>query len=77
MYQRSKAMGQEFYDVGVHIALAPVTGGPLGRAPLYMILLCQAKRDPKLNLEPPSAADATGKAPLLIRTALVFTPTSL
>lgn len=26
-------MGQEFYDLGVHIALAPVTGGPLGRAP--------------------------------------------
>lgn len=26
-------MGQEFYDLGVHVALAPVTGGPLGRAP--------------------------------------------
>jgi beta-glucosidase len=25
-------MGQEFYDLGVHVALAPVTGGPLGRA---------------------------------------------
>lgn len=37
MYQRSKAMGQEFYDVGVHIALAPVTGGPLGRAPLCVV----------------------------------------
>ena len=32
-YQRSKAMGQEYYDMGIHIALAPVTGGPLGRAP--------------------------------------------
>lgn len=26
-------MGQEFYDLGVNMALAPVTGGPLGRAP--------------------------------------------
>ncbi|KAJ9107455.1 hypothetical protein QFC21_000908 [Naganishia friedmannii] len=33
IYERSRAMGQEFYDLGVHIALAPVTGGPLGRAP--------------------------------------------
>ncbi|KAJ3829611.1 beta-D-xylosidase/beta-D-glucosidase [Lentinula raphanica] len=34
MYRRNKAMGQEFYDQGVHIPLAPVTGGPLGRSPL-------------------------------------------
>lgn len=33
IYERSRAMGQEFYDLGVHVALAPVTGGPLGRAP--------------------------------------------
>jgi len=33
IYQRSLAMGQEFYDLGIHTALAPVTGGPLGRAP--------------------------------------------
>ncbi|KAF5350410.1 hypothetical protein D9758_012464 [Tetrapyrgos nigripes] len=33
IYKRSLAMGQEYYDEGVHIALAPVTGGPLGRAP--------------------------------------------
>ncbi|KAF5350817.1 hypothetical protein D9758_010381 [Tetrapyrgos nigripes] len=33
IYQRSHSMGKEFYDQGVHIALAPVTGGPLGRAP--------------------------------------------
>ena len=26
--------GQEFFDKGVHIALAPVSAGPLGRAPL-------------------------------------------
>jgi beta-glucosidase len=26
-------MGQEFYDLGIHVALAPVTGGPLGRSP--------------------------------------------
>ncbi|KAF5331798.1 hypothetical protein D9758_016866 [Tetrapyrgos nigripes] len=32
IYKRSLHMGQEFYDQGVHIALAPVTGGPLGRA---------------------------------------------
>ncbi|EIM82192.1 uncharacterized protein STEHIDRAFT_124824 [Stereum hirsutum FP-91666 SS1] len=34
MYQRSYAMGKEFLDEGVNIALAPVTGGPLGRSPL-------------------------------------------
>ncbi|KAJ4480165.1 beta-D-xylosidase/beta-D-glucosidase [Lentinula aciculospora] len=34
MYRRNKAMGQEFYDQGVHIPLAPVSGGPLGRSPL-------------------------------------------
>ncbi|KAJ9110449.1 hypothetical protein QFC19_001575 [Naganishia cerealis] len=33
IYERSRAMGQEFYDLGIHVALAPVTGGPLGRAP--------------------------------------------
>ncbi|KIY47524.1 beta-D-xylosidase/beta-D-glucosidase [Fistulina hepatica ATCC 64428] len=30
IYNRSYAMGAEFYDQGVNIALAPVTGGPLG-----------------------------------------------
>ncbi|KAF5367117.1 hypothetical protein D9758_003855 [Tetrapyrgos nigripes] len=35
IYKRSLHMGQEFYDQGVHIALAPVTGGPLGRAPRW------------------------------------------
>ncbi|KAJ3886195.1 beta-D-xylosidase/beta-D-glucosidase [Lentinula edodes] len=34
MYARARGMGQEFHDQGVHIALAPVTGGPLGRTPL-------------------------------------------
>ncbi|KAH8923646.1 glycoside hydrolase family 3 protein [Atractiella rhizophila] len=33
MYKRGKYMGQEFYDMGVGIALSPVTGGPLGRSP--------------------------------------------
>ncbi|KAK7457801.1 hypothetical protein VKT23_010141 [Stygiomarasmius scandens] len=33
IYKRSHIMGKEYYDQGVHIALAPVTGGPLGRAP--------------------------------------------
>ncbi|KAH9931535.1 glycoside hydrolase [Fomitopsis serialis] len=33
IYQRGHAMGQEFYDQGVNIALSPVTGGPLGRSP--------------------------------------------
>jgi len=32
IYHRALAMGQEFYDLGINIALAPVTGGPLGRA---------------------------------------------
>lgn len=27
-------MGQEFKGKGVHMALSPVTGGPLGRSPL-------------------------------------------
>ncbi|TIC13452.1 glycoside hydrolase [Wallemia mellicola] len=34
IYERSKQMGQEFFDQGVHIALAPVASGPLGRSPL-------------------------------------------
>ncbi|EIN14278.1 glycoside hydrolase [Punctularia strigosozonata HHB-11173 SS5] len=34
IYQRGYAMGQEFHDQGVNIALSPVTGGPLGRSPL-------------------------------------------
>ncbi|KAG9126030.1 citrate (Si)-synthase, partial [Ceratobasidium sp. 392] len=34
IYQRSYAIGLEFRDKGVHVALAPVTGGPLGRSPL-------------------------------------------
>ncbi|TFY62536.1 hypothetical protein EVJ58_g3808 [Rhodofomes roseus] len=33
IYQRGRAMGQEFFDQGVNIALSPVTGGPLGRSP--------------------------------------------
>ncbi|KZT68357.1 glycoside hydrolase family 3 protein [Daedalea quercina L-15889] len=33
IYQRGYAMGQEFFDQGVNIALSPVTGGPLGRSP--------------------------------------------
>ncbi|KAG8698817.1 hypothetical protein FRC09_007008, partial [Ceratobasidium sp. 395] len=33
-YQRAYAIGSEFRDKGVHVALAPVTGGPLGRSPL-------------------------------------------
>ena len=38
-YQRAISMGQEFYDLGIHVALAPVTGGPLGRSP-YEGSLC-------------------------------------
>ena len=34
MYKRSKHMGQEFFDQGVNIALAPVASGPIGRSPL-------------------------------------------
>ncbi|TIB80933.1 glycoside hydrolase [Wallemia mellicola] len=34
IYQRSKRMGQEFFDQGIHIALAPVSAGPIGRSPL-------------------------------------------
>ncbi|KAK4706027.1 beta-glucosidase, partial [Phenoliferia sp. Uapishka_3] len=33
-YKRANAIGQEFHDKGVHLALGPVTGGPLGRSPL-------------------------------------------
>ncbi|KAH9835394.1 glycoside hydrolase [Rhodofomes roseus] len=33
IYQRGYAMGQEFFDQGVNIALSSVTGGPLGRSP--------------------------------------------
>ncbi|KAB8217573.1 glycoside hydrolase superfamily [Aspergillus novoparasiticus] len=33
IYARSYAMGKEFYDMGVHVAMAMVTGGPLGRSP--------------------------------------------
>ncbi|KAH7137830.1 glycoside hydrolase superfamily [Dactylonectria macrodidyma] len=33
IYARSRAMGQEFYDMGVHVAISMVTGGPLGRSP--------------------------------------------
>ncbi|TIA95085.1 hypothetical protein E3P94_03882 [Wallemia ichthyophaga] len=34
IYQRSKDMGQEFFDLGVNVALAPVASGPIGRSPL-------------------------------------------
>lgn len=34
MYKRAHHMGQEFYNLGVHTALGPVTGGPMGRSPL-------------------------------------------
>lgn len=34
MYKRANAMGHEFYNLGVHVALGPVTGGPAGRSPL-------------------------------------------
>ncbi|RAQ73303.1 hypothetical protein COH21_011232 [Aspergillus flavus] len=33
IYACSYAMGKEFYDMGVHVAIAMVTGGPLGRSP--------------------------------------------
>ncbi|TFY61579.1 hypothetical protein EVJ58_g4431 [Rhodofomes roseus] len=33
IYKRGYAMGKEFYDQGVNVALGPVTGGPLGRSP--------------------------------------------
>ncbi|KAH7028124.1 glycoside hydrolase superfamily [Microdochium trichocladiopsis] len=33
IYNRSVALAQEFYDMGVHIALGMTTGGPLGRSP--------------------------------------------
>ncbi|KAH8921085.1 glycoside hydrolase family 3 protein [Atractiella rhizophila] len=33
MYERGKAIGQEFYDLGVNLLLGPVAGGPMGRAP--------------------------------------------
>ena len=31
IYARSKAMGQEFYDVGIHVAMSMVTGQCLQR----------------------------------------------
>ncbi|KEP45069.1 glycoside hydrolase family 3 protein [Rhizoctonia solani 123E] len=34
IYERAAALGAEFRGKGVHVALAPVTGGPLGRSPL-------------------------------------------
>ncbi|KAJ7187111.1 putative beta-glucosidase [Mycena filopes] len=34
MAARGTALGQEFHDKGVNIALGPTTGGPLGRSPL-------------------------------------------
>ncbi|PWZ01225.1 hypothetical protein BCV70DRAFT_159208 [Testicularia cyperi] len=33
MYRKAKAIGEEFRAKGVHVALEPVTGGPLGRSP--------------------------------------------
>ncbi|QRW20796.1 glycoside hydrolase family 3 protein [Rhizoctonia solani] len=34
IYDRAVAIADEFRGKGVHVALAPVTGGPLGRSPL-------------------------------------------
>ncbi|CAE6464710.1 unnamed protein product [Rhizoctonia solani] len=34
IYERAAALGAEFRGKGIHVALAPVTGGPLGRSPL-------------------------------------------
>ncbi|CAE6407296.1 unnamed protein product [Rhizoctonia solani] len=34
IYERAAAIADEFKGKGVHVALAPVTGGPLGRSPL-------------------------------------------
>ncbi|KAJ1305209.1 hypothetical protein OPQ81_000238 [Rhizoctonia solani] len=34
IYERAAALGSEFRGKGIHVALAPVTGGPLGRSPL-------------------------------------------
>ncbi|CCO32424.1 hypothetical protein BN14_06484 [Rhizoctonia solani AG-1 IB] len=34
IYNRAVAIADEFRGKGVHVALAPVTGGPLGRSPL-------------------------------------------
>ncbi|CAE6460079.1 unnamed protein product, partial [Rhizoctonia solani] len=34
IYERAAAIGAEFRGKGVHVALAPSTGGPLGRSPL-------------------------------------------
>ncbi|KAF8754571.1 Fibronectin type III-like domain [Rhizoctonia solani] len=34
IYERAAALGVEFRGKGIHVALAPVTGGPLGRSPL-------------------------------------------
>ncbi|KAH8921086.1 glycoside hydrolase family 3 protein [Atractiella rhizophila] len=33
MYERGKAIGQEFFDLGVNMMLGPVAGGPMGRSP--------------------------------------------
>lgn len=33
-YNRTLRMGHEWRELGVNIALAPVTGGPIGRSPL-------------------------------------------
>ncbi|KAF8592823.1 hypothetical protein BDV93DRAFT_399538, partial [Ceratobasidium sp. AG-I] len=33
IYDRAAAIAAEFKGKGVHVALAPVTGGPLGRSP--------------------------------------------
>ncbi|KAJ6133532.1 Glycoside hydrolase family 3 [Penicillium samsonianum] len=33
IYARSLAIGKEFYDLGIHVAMAIITGGPLGRSP--------------------------------------------
>ncbi|CRL20762.1 Glycoside hydrolase, family 3, C-terminal [Penicillium camemberti] len=33
IYARSLAMGKEFYDLGIHVAMGIITGGPLGRSP--------------------------------------------
>ena len=34
MYNRTHAAGKQWHELGVNIALAPVTGGPIGRSPL-------------------------------------------
>lgn len=42
IYQRAYAIGSEFRDKGVHVALAPVTGGPLTGEFADLYLKCQA-----------------------------------